>query len=326
MGLKSRFNYWQRVVAAYLVSHSSQSTFWHEKPEVNEAAAIDQLGQYYMTFFDKTRYPGPFDRGGIPLLNYHGKVGQQYNPIAIAQYGLGHYNLYKKNGDRDNFEIAKRQADWLVNNLEGNQRNAKVWMHHFDWESRDLLKAPWYSALAQGNGISLLTRLYLETKNQKYFEAIKMAFKAFLVNLDEGGVRYVDNQGYYWLEETILQPPTHVLNGFIWAMWGVRDYFLLTREGAAKILFDRCVQTLKSNLYQFDCGFWSIYEQAGTKLKMLASPFYHSLHIVQLQIMHKITEEPIFKKYADEWRKYQQSWLFKNFALVYKIIFKIFYY
>ena len=34
---------------------------------------------------------------------------------------------------------------------------------------------------------------------------------------------------------------------------------------------------------------------------MLASPFYHRLHIVQLQVLHRITGEDIFQQYADKW-------------------------
>ena len=36
-------------------------------------------------------------------------------------------------------------------------------------------------------------------------------------------------------------------------------------------------------------------------MKMLASPFYHSLHIVQLRVLYKLTGESIFKEVADKW-------------------------
>lgn len=318
--------YYCRIFSAYLGRKTSQLTFWHERPTVNEEAALDYLGQYYMTFLDKTKYPGPFDENGIPLLDYHGRVGKQYNPIAIAQYGLGYYNLYKKNGDKENFEIAERQADWLVNNLETNQQGVKVWMHHFDWEYRDKLKAPWYSALAQGNGISLLLRIYLETKNESYLEAARKAFKSFYITLDMGGALYIDKNNDYWLEETIVDPPTHILNGFLWTLFGVWDYWLLTQDRRVKDLFDKCIKTLKNNLKNFDTDFWSLYEQSGTKMKMLASPFYHNLHIIQLKILYKITKGQIFKEYAERWEKYKNNWLYRNLALIYKIIFKILYY
>ena len=73
------------VFAAYVMGGRSQLTFWHGTPEINEQAEVDCLGQYYMTFTRKADYPGPFDENGIPMLDYRGRVGVQYNPIAISQ-------------------------------------------------------------------------------------------------------------------------------------------------------------------------------------------------------------------------------------------------
>ena len=47
-----------------------------------------------MPFFEKADYVGPHDADGIPLLDYHGNIGLQYNPIAISQWGLGNFNLF----------------------------------------------------------------------------------------------------------------------------------------------------------------------------------------------------------------------------------------
>jgi hypothetical protein len=47
-----------------------------------------------MDFEEKADYPGHYDAGGIPMLDYHGQIGLQYNPIASAQWGLGNYNLF----------------------------------------------------------------------------------------------------------------------------------------------------------------------------------------------------------------------------------------
>lgn len=326
MNIKSRIFYWRRIFSAYAKMSTSQLTFWHGVPRVNKNATYDKLGQYYMPFLYKANYNGIFDKNGIPLLDYRGKVGKQYNPIAIAQYGLGHYNLYKQTKNRKNLDISIKQADWLVNNLEKNDQGVLVWMHHFDWEYRETLKSPWYSALAQGNGISLLARIYLETKNEKYLETAKQALKSLFITINNGGVLDIDKNGNYWLEETIVNPPTHILNGFFWTIFGLWDYYLLTKDEATKNLIDKSVKTLKSNLQYFDTGFWSLYEQSGTKIKMLTSMFYHSLHVVQLKILYKITSESIFKDYANKWEKYKNNWFYKKLALVYKIIFKLFYY
>src|ERR1700733_4209128 len=88
MSFVSRVNYYRRISSAYLLPGKSQLTFWHDHPRINPAAAAGELGQYYMPFSEKADYIGPYDPSGIPLLNYHGNIGLQYNPIAIAQWGL----------------------------------------------------------------------------------------------------------------------------------------------------------------------------------------------------------------------------------------------
>ncbi len=151
-------NYYRRIASAYLLGGNSHLTFWHETPAENPNATPTELGEYYMLFAEKADYRGAFDASGIPLLDYRGQIGPQSNPIAIAQYGLGNYNLWRRTEDparRQKFFLA---ADWLCSHLEKNAHGLAVWQHHFDWEYRDTLKAPWYSALAQGQGISVLVR------------------------------------------------------------------------------------------------------------------------------------------------------------------------
>jgi len=324
--MKAKLNYYRRIFTAYLTNKKSHLTFWHGIPQVNENFKTDELGEYYMPFISKADYPGDYDEQGIPMLNYHGSVGLQYNPIAIAQYGLGNYNLFCRTNALERYRKFLKVADWLVANLEQNLAGLWVWNHHFDWEYRDTLKAPWYSALSQGQGISVLVRAYKKTKEERYLAAAEKAFESFNREVNEGGVTYTDDNGYVWFEETIVDPPTHILNGFLWALWGIHDYFLLTKQTKAKELFEEGVRTLKKNLQDFDIGFWSLYEQSGTRLKMIASPFYHSLHIVQLKVMYKLTERDFFKEYAEKWEGYQRKWLYRDLALVYKSLFKLLYY
>jgi heparosan-N-sulfate-glucuronate 5-epimerase len=326
MLLRGRLRYYQRIFAAYLTRSKSQLTFWHSEPQVNEQFEPGELGQYYMPFLAKADYAGHYDKQGIPMLDYHGAVGLQYNPIAIAQYGLGNYNLFCRTGSAERRRKFLLMADWLVANLAQNLAGLWVWNHHFDWEYRDVLKAPWYSALAQGQGLSLLVRAHEETDNPAYFEAAQRAFKTFLKTVDEGGVACMDEDGYTWFEEAIVDPSTHILNGFLWASWGVYDYFLHTQDGEASRLFDEAVRTLCDNLSWFDVGFWSLYERSGTQMKMLASPFYHSLHIAQLQVMYRLTGEPVFAQYANRWEAYQRSFARRSLALAYKALFKLLYY
>lgn len=323
--VRDRLRYYQRVIEAYVLRRGSHLTFWHDVPQVNERAPTGELGEYYMPFAEKADYPGEQDARGVPLLNYRGHVRLQYNPIAIAQYGLGNYCLFKRGGDEERRRRFLLSAEWLVENLERNPAGVWVWNHHFDWEYRTPLRAPWYSALAQGQGVSLLVRAHRETGDGRYLDTAERAFAAFLRGMDDGGVTFRDESGYLWFEETIVRPPTHILNGFIWAAWGVYDYYLAVGGEAAE-LFAEAVRTLEAKLPRYDCGFWSLYEQSGTRLAMLASPFYHALHIVQLRVMHRITDRAVFVEYADRWDQYRHRWTGRARALAQKVLFKAMYY
>jgi len=284
------------------------------------------LGEYYMPFLEKADYAGVFDDKGIPMLDYHGKIGRQYNPIAIAQWGLGNYNQFCRTKNTEHQRKVLLASDWLCDHLVRNSGEVFVWNHHFDWEYRTQLRAPWYSALAQGQGISLLVRAFQQTNHAAYLRAAEQAFASFQKDTSIGGVAFTDQNRNLWFEEYIVSPPTHILNGFIWAAWGVYDFFLATKNSSAHELFAGAVKTLRENLEHYDLGFWSLYEQSGTMLPMVASPFYHRLHVVQLRVMYKLTSEPIFAAYADRWEDYTRSRVNRTRALCYKGVFKLCYY
>jgi hypothetical protein len=322
----SSLQYYRRIFSAYLDPERSHLSFWHEAPRLNPGASFHRLGKYYMLFAEKADYAGPHDVAGIPLLNYRGKIGLQHNPIAIAQWGLGNYNLFCERQSEQRKRKFVAASDWLCAHLEQNALGLWVWNHQFDWEYRSTLKAPWYSGLAQGQGISLLLRAYRATGTAAYFDAAKKAFGSFLKSTSEGGVTFTDAQGNLWFEEYVVSPPTHILNGFIWALWGVYDYFLATESSAARNLFAQATLTLRENLASYDLGFWSLYEQSGTMLPMIASPFYHRLHVIQLRIMQRISGDEIFGHYADKWEGYARSRAKRARALCYKSAFKLAYY
>jgi len=318
-------HYYRRIFRAYLFPGESQLSFWHDSAEMNRKAGVHVLGEYYMVFAEKARYSGPHDENGVPLLNYHGQIGLQYNPIAVAQWGLGNFNRFRL-GDVEAREKFLLASDWLREELRPNAHGVNVWNHYFDWEYRQTLKAPWYSGLAQGQGISLLVRAHAETGEVKYLDAARLAFCSFLADTDSGGVTFHDEAGDVWFEEYILSPPTHILNGFIWAAWGIYDYWLATGDGEAQSLFASAVETLRKNLDPYDLGFWSRYELSRTRLPMIASPFYHRLHVTQLRVMHKITGAKVFAHYADRWENYARSASKRTWALCYKGAFKLCYY
>ncbi len=318
--------YWKRIIQAYVLRSNSQLTFWHESPEVNIDFKTDDIGSYYMKFHQKADYDSSCDMDGIPMLDYKGAIGPQYNPIAIAQWGLGNYNLWISTGSKKRYIKFIKSANWLVENLEENEFGLKVWMHKFDFEYRDTLKSPWYSGLAQGQGLSLLVRAYKETNEKEYENAINEVIKSFKIDIYNGGVNYVDANGFEWIEEYIVNPPTHILNGFIWALWGIYDYNILKKDNSSEKMIKKYLETLENNLENYDLRYWSKYELSNKSIPMIASPFYHKLHIIQLDIMYRLTKKNIFYNYQKKWITQQKNSIYKFMSIVHKSIFKVLYY
>ncbi|MBW1947330.1 MAG: D-glucuronyl C5-epimerase family protein [Deltaproteobacteria bacterium] len=323
---RKRINYLKRVYQAYVSGKDSQLTFWHGTPEVNQEVEPGVLGQYYMPFLAKSGYSAHLDPNGIPLLDYHGTIGLQYNPIAIAQFGLGNYNLFQRTAESNYQEKFLLAADWLKDNLVVNEFGVPVWMHYFDFEYQEGLRSPWYSGLAQGQALSVLVRAYQLTQEQEYLEAAREGFAAFQLSVTEGGVITRDANDHLWIEEYIVSQPTHILNGFIWALWGVYDYYLATNSDEAKRVYEEGLNTIRENLDRYDTGFWSLYDLSELKLKMTASPFYHQLHIIQLRIVHQLTGESVFSEFANRWESYQRIPINRWKAFFEKLLFKVFYY
>ena len=325
--------YYRRVIEAYLGGGRSQLTFWHETPAVNERAFAAGGRAFYMTFREKARYAGPFDDAGIPLLDYRGIIGRQYNPIAIAQYGLGCWNCDEEGAEQPADDLPGgwrdrwlRSARWLADHLEASPGGHGVWMHHFDWEYFRTLKAPWYSGLAQGQGLALLVRAWQATEDRRFLTAADRALAAMLEPISAGGTGFADESGCWWIEEYITDPVTHILNGFLWATWGVYDYWKAVGDRRAEDLWNRSMATLERNLQRFDCGFWSAYDLAPTRIRNVASPFYHALHLVQLDVTHRLSGRAVFRDTGERWLAYSRSPWCRRRAFAQKCVFKVLYY
>jgi hypothetical protein len=314
--------YLGRALQVYARPAAGPLSFWYETPEANEAA-FTGTPQYFMCFRQKADYPGPFDAAGVPLLDYRGTIGRQYNPIAVAQYGLARFNRWCATYDAGDRRAWNTAASWLAAGSRVNAHGVRVWVHQFDWPYRQILKAPWYSGLAQGNGVSLLVRAARASGDAALAAAAHDAFESFRRPITEGGVVVTDDRGHLWIEEYLVDPPSHILNGFIWASWGVYDYAVWSGRREAFGVWERCVETMAARLHEFDTGWWSLYETPHRGRRMLASPYYHRLHITQLQVLHRLTGLAVFADYADRFASYHRSRACRARAIAEKAWFKL---
>jgi len=238
-----------------------------------------------------------YDEEGIPVTFFYYTGKKIYaHPTSIAQWGLASIQKYLRTHQIRHLASFKKACEWFVK--KGLQQDGALFFPlNFDHPAY-CLKKPWRSAMTQGEAVSLLVRGFLYFKKNKYLKAAEDAFKSF--EKAEWGMLVHDKHGY-WLEEVPSQPPSHILNGMIFAMYGIYDLFLATKKNFYLDFFKKVANTLAENLQLYDLGYWSRYDLL---FGLPASKIYHSLHIQQLASLYYITSNEIFRKYYQLFQNY----------------------
>jgi hypothetical protein len=176
--------------------------------------------------------------------------------------------------------------------------------------------------MVQGEGASLLVRLFKETGKEHYAEAARRALLPLELDAASGGVQAL-LEGRPFPEEYPTTPPSHVLNGGMFAMWGLHDVGVGLDERATLAAFAQAVDTLAANLHLWDLGYWSRYDLFPHPVPNVASSFYHDLHINQLRAMHQLSPRADLAETAARWADYAASARHRGRALAQKAVFRM---
>jgi hypothetical protein len=310
-------NYINKVLVFY---NPEKAGYWNSITKCCIKDRPLELGEYYLDFSSKAAYPNKFSADGIPLFTY-GSYLDVEQPVVIAQYALGLGSLLAKD-NFDNKELGNKfinAANWFVQNKEqfkdGVGWYIKILHPHYG------LNAPWISAMAQGEAISVLTRAAKITKNELYEKIAMDALVPFEYKVEEGGiVNYFKSIPVY--EEAPSTPKTMaVLNGFIFSLFGLYDLYLLNKNIKAYSLFTNGVEALLKLLPYYDFNTWTNYFLYEYPKKYYSSYTYHVLVTEQLKALYILTGEQLFNQYAKKWEGYSKSFVKKNVALFQKIFF-----
>jgi len=264
----------------------------------------DNIGHYYVhasiDFLHKEIGENyKFDRDGIPYTTFPGTTDMQYNPVSIAQYALGLWEVFLASSENKYRTKFLKISDWFVEN----HVNGKWQYNYHDKVSN--LKSGWISAMAQGQAISVLMRAFQASGNKKYLKSAELAIAPLLKTISEGGVVHKFNEQNWWFEEyPSPQNPGHVFNGHVYCLFGIWDLYRITKNEGTLELFNKGVNALISQIAHFDTGYWVTYDQ---KFRDLINASYLDLQIRQLEVVNSIREETIFKEYISKWSNYFQN-------------------
>jgi heparosan-N-sulfate-glucuronate 5-epimerase len=273
----------------------------------------EQVRGYYIDFRNKCETPKwpPFWLGGRRELH-----------VATMQWGLGAFERYLDGEGEVWLEAARGVAETLLEAQHDGGPQDGGWRHSVPMQHSYYLHPPWLSAMAQGEGASLLTRLHLETGEERYADAARRALKPMGVPVSEGGT-VASLDGSPFVEEYPTEIPSCVLNGAIFALWGFHDVGRGLGIGDAATSFETLATALAPNLSRFDTGFWSRYDLYPHPIANVATPAYHALHIKQLQVLNQLAPRPEFESTARKFEGYRVSRRRRVRALAQKVAFRI---
>ncbi len=249
-----------------------------------------------------------FDAGGVP----HEMRGDAplYDPLVVARYGIRMQAIAGESGSARAADRARAALEPLLASAEP----TGVWARS---DRADRMSGARPSALVQGVGLSALVRLTHGSPDARARRAIERVFERLAAPVSAGGATARLDDGAF-LEEYPSEPPSHVLNGAIYALCGLWDLEdALGHAGAAALARD-VERTLEHALPRFGAALgWSRYALALRRRALLASAHYHRLHVSGLRLLAARTGRAAFAQTADRWEQALRSpWRRTPMALI----------
>jgi heparosan-N-sulfate-glucuronate 5-epimerase len=250
-------------------------SYFHEQPK--EGKFWENGGSYYYDFTPKLAWRGKRIDGLPALLDLESKKLYVF-PINALQYGLGAIDA----GDKFAISIVE---DWLVGVLKKN--NGCIPISFDGLNQQDVFSTN--SAMAIGHALSFITR----SNSLKLEPYVCKLLSAITTNVEQGGCSIDSNFGIILLE-VCYKKPVIVVNGWIFALFGLIDYSEKFKDPQSMWAVEASLDALEIMAPEFImANNWSYYDNNSR----INSPNYHQLHIVLFGILsRKYPKRNIFTK------------------------------
>lgn len=288
---------------------------------ISSEKTTQKLGVYYFPFqedFAKlNKLLDSFDEQGIPLNKSYIDVETNnklhYYPISIGQFGLAVFHSYLQTKNEEKRAHFLRIAEWFYTTRMVDPNLGVYWLTDVPKPEYEVFD-PWKSAFSQSRGISMLLRAWQETNKEEYLKAATQALTPFTLDITEGGVSVdrIKHKPFY--EEYVAKVPTRVIDGHMFALFGVYDFVRAVtpqidaeNHVRAQYIFDEGIKGLIEWLPEYDLGYWARFnncELPGYPKYDPCTIYYLKLIVAQLKILYQITGREELNKYAITFSNY----------------------
>jgi hypothetical protein len=229
-----------------------------------------------------------------------------YQPVTITQWAIAAHTQYYLTGNDLWLDLARASAQKVLD-AKTESDGAYYFPYSYEWVNLEPpefnFQPPWYSAMAQGEALSIFTQLAQEFPDEpQWREAADHTFESFLQPVSASqpwATNIVD--GFAWFEEYVDPDPFEVVNGHIFALIGIYEYALMTADQRAAQLFDAGATTALYSLPVIRVpGELSVYcaETERCVDGEWQHGSYHRIHIAQAELLEAITGDPLFGQWA----------------------------
>jgi len=247
------------------------------------------------------------DYDSIPLHMINGK--NSYHPVVLADYGLYLLSVYHNSKDKESLNLLHKLSNKIIG-ISYHIDSAYYFPYVFDFALHDCqeenMLSPWFSGMAQGEILSFYVRFFELTKDYKYLAIANKIFNSFTKLKGTGNypwVTCVDKNQNLWIEEYPRDLPCFTLNGMIFGIYGVYDYYRVTKSHEAEKLLKGALTTIKKNIHKYrNVNDISYYCLKHTKYHG-KNPKYHDVHIKQLKMLYKISNDNYFNEMVDKFEE-----------------------
>ncbi|WP_085715351.1 D-glucuronyl C5-epimerase family protein [Pseudomonas sp. B28(2017)] len=208
---------------------------------------------------EKTKYlkDGSYDPAsdpGEPVYSPFIVARQYLQPEAVGQGGY--------RGVDKNLVKSKSALDWFLSPHHQVKlpSSAVTYLFNFENTYNDVTtKANWPSAFSQAYVLEALSTAHSKPDSSSKIPAlIEKVANAYTVSVKDGGVSSVNRAGQPYFEE--VPNATHVLNAHLISIPGLKNAAKLLNSARINAIADSGIDTLRTELNQFDTGYWMRYD------------------------------------------------------------------
>ena len=242
---------------------------------------------------------------GTGVAMYRDAYGGVYDhPVAQARCALNMLRNYRIDPQPEYLELSIANAERLLVKAEG-YRGALFFPYEFTYSNpyRSVMRPPWYSAMAQGQALSVFVRLRQVTGEARWREAADRTFASYKVSRAMGGPWTVTVEGgQLMLDEYPTVPADRVFNGHNFSLFGLYDYWRETGSAEANALLRGALSTsyvAASTRIRVPGGISNYCGSDACLTNRVRNPAYHPTHIGQLTLLSQMTRHWQFASLAE---------------------------